>query len=193
MAEQDPEKQIGRKGGAADAYMVAPGYHVPEVSAVTDIAIPPDRVQWGPVFAGLIVAFAVGFLFTSLGVAIGIGTAGIGYWVIGFTALGLFLGAWVAARTARAPSAWPAILHATILWGVVMILNVVFAGSIGGSVVGAMMARTPATGVPTGAVTSLGWYFFGGFLIMLAASILGALVGINPSHAEEEGGAVQNP
>jgi hypothetical protein len=184
MDEQERERIEGQKGGASEAYAGA-HYYEPTVTAVTDIVVPATRIQWGPVFAGLLVALAVTFLFTSLGVAIGIGARGMGYWVVGFGSLGLFLGSMLAARTAKA-DVLPAMLHGVIVWTLAMILHVFAFGSVMGAIVATALNRGVAGGAPTIEIISgAAWWFFGGFLIFLAASILGGLAGINPPVHEE--------
>ncbi len=183
--DEHEEKIVGQKAGASEAY-AGPHYYEPTVTAVTDMIIPATRIQWGPVFAGLLVALAVTFLFTSLGIAIGIGARGMGYWVIGFGSLGLFLGSMLAARTAKA-DVLPAILHGVIVWTLAMILHVLAFGSVVGAIVASALNRGVGGGAPTMAMVSgAAWWFFGGFLIFLAASILGGLAGINPPVHEEQ-------
>ncbi len=184
MADQE-EQQSGEKGGALEAHMT-----VPTIAAVTDIAIPPDRVQWGPTFAGLMVALAVTLLWTGLGVGIGFGVspAGfggeLGFWITGFAAVGLFLGSALAARTAKASRYWPAILHGVIVWALVMMLDVFTGfGFIRGFEVLAVEAM--AGSVPAGfALHELGWWLFGGYLVLLAAAVAGGIVGMTKSHEE---------
>lgn len=195
MAGQEPE-DVGRKGGAAEGYMGAhpvshagPYYYEPTATAVTDIVVPASRIQWGPVFAGFLIAVATTLLFTGLGIAIGLSASGLGYWIIGFGSLGLFLGSLFAARTAKA-DVWPAIMHAIVIWAIVLVINVFLTGSIGGNVIAAVFGGGEATAATpidvASAVRNVGWYFFGGFLILLAASILGGLAGINPPEHYEK-------
>ena len=185
MADQE-EQQAGEKGGALEAHMTAP-----TVTAVTDIAIPPDRVQWGPTFAGLMVTLAVTFLWTGLGIGIGFaaspaGFGGeLGFWITGFAAVGLFLGSALAARTAKASHYWPAILHGVIVWTLVMTLDI-FTGF--GFIRGLDMLALGALGgnVPAAlAMHDLGWWLFGGYLVLLAAAVGGGIVGMtrNEEHA----------
>ncbi|MHB9038781.1 MAG: hypothetical protein ACYC64_19215 [Armatimonadota bacterium] len=187
MDEQEREKDVGQKGGASEAHMAAHRYYEPTATAVTDIAIPASRIQWGPTFAGLLVALSVTFLWTALGIALGVGVGGLGYWIVGFGSLGLFLGSMLAARTARADVV-PAILHGVIIWSLAMILHVFAFGGIGGVLVAAAVDAQAATAgvMPmTQAFVTGAWWFFGGFLILLVASILGGLAGINPPTHEE--------
>ncbi len=176
------EELQGIKGGSAEAY-AGRMFYEPTVTAVTDMIVPATRIQWGPVFAGLLIALSITFLFTALGIATGLGIKGLGYWIVGFGALGLFLGSLMAARTARAELI-PAILHGAILWTLVMMVHVFAFG--GGGLLVATMGASPGAAVPAASVTGFGWWFFLGFLILLAASIIGGIVGVNPPEHHEE-------
>ncbi|MCE5314897.1 MAG: hypothetical protein ABFD49_06065 [Armatimonadota bacterium] len=189
MDEQEHEKDVGQKGGASEAYMGAHHYYEPTATAVTDIVVPATRIQWGPTFAGLIIAMSVTFLWTALGIALGVGVRGLGYWIVGFGSLGLFLGSLMAARTARADVV-PAILHAVVIWSLVVIGHVLAFGGMSGTILASAMnvEATRAGVMPiTEAFRTGAWWFFGGFLILLVASILGGLAGINPPTHEEAG------
>ena len=179
MAERREEE--GRKGGAMEGAL--PRYYEPTVTAVTDMVVPATRVQWGPVIAGVILALAVAFWFISLGVAIGIRATGLVYWSVVFAALGLFLGSLLTARTAKA-GLFASIEHSIIVWGIVLLLNVM---AVLGTLRLFAVTGTTTTGPAVSAAT-FGWSFFVGFLILLAASILGGLVGmvVPEEHVEHE-------
>lgn len=178
MAERDPEQ--GRKGGSLESGMALPRYYEPTVTAVTDMVVPATRIQWGPVIAGVIVALAVALLFTSLGVALNFGPRALGFWTIAFTAVGLFLGSMLTARTAKADLV-PAIVHSIVVWGIVLILSAITIANVGG----AIAANRPIVLAANVISAGFGWRFFIGFLIMLGASILGAIVGKNQLRREE--------
>ncbi|MCE5324763.1 hypothetical protein LLG46_15820 [bacterium] len=183
MDEHESERMTGQKGGASEAFIHGHHYYEPSVTAITDIIVPATRIQWGPTFAGLLVALSVTFLFTALGIALGIGVGGMGYWIVGFGSLGLFLGSMLAARTAKA-DVIPAIMHGVIVWCLAMVLHTITFGGVLAAVVASTMdarAPTPITTV----ISDAAWWFFGGFLIFLVASILGGLAGINPPEHEE--------
>lgn len=194
MAEHEPE-DVGRKGGAAEHYIGAQPvtgarFYEPLVTAVTDIVVPASRIQWGPVFAGLLIALSVTFLMSAFGMGLGLRNPGIFYWIVGFASIGLLLGAMHAARVTKS-GVWPAILHAVVLWSLFMVLHIFTFSNIGSTIVSGLLTRTPGVTAGTAATTnimasSLGWWFFGGFLVMLAASILGAIAGVNPPVEGEE-------
>ncbi|MCT7996679.1 hypothetical protein [Laspinema olomoucense] len=71
-----------------------------------------DRVRWGPIFAGIVVALSTQLVLSALGVAIGmsVGAAdgqsdpgsiglGVGIWSIISLFIALLLGSWMMART----------------------------------------------------------------------------------------------
>lgn len=180
MEDRDPEQ--GRKGGSLESGMALPRYYEPTVTAVTDMVIPATRIQWGPVIAGVIVALAVALLFTSLGVALGFTLRALGFWTTAFTAVGLFLGNMLTARTAKADLV-PAIAHAVVVWGIVLILSAIAIGNLGGAVIA---ARSPIVLAANVVAAGFGWRFFIGFLIMLGAAILGGIVGTNRVRREEK-------
>lgn len=178
MAEQE-EPREGSKGGSLEGGMAYPRYYEPTVTAVTDIVVPATRVQWGPVIAGVIVALAFSLLFMSLGVALGLGPYGLSFWLVAFTAVGLFLGSMLAARTAKA-GLLPAVVHSIMVWSIVLILHAITIGNIGG----ALAARAAVS--PEELSRGFGWWFFIGFIIMLAASIAGGLLGRSHEEHHEE-------
>lgn len=174
MAEHDLTPEEGRKGGSLEGSMAYPRHHEPSVSAVTDIVVPATRIQWGPIFAGLVVMIGFWLLFESLGFALGLGAVGLGFWSIAFATVGLFLGSYLAVRTAKADLS-PAIVHSVVLWSIVLILSTIglgrlalYAGAAGGLVVGSA------------------WWFFVGYIIMLAGSVLGGVVGMSRVVRTEE-------
>ncbi len=178
MAErQEPEE--GRKGGSLEGGMAYPRYYEPTVTAVTDMVVPATRVQWGPVIAGVIVTLAFSLLLMSLGVAVGLGSYGLAFWAVAFTSIGLFLGNILTARTAKADLV-PAVVHAIIVWGIVLLLHAITLGNLG-----SVLASRAPTGSAEALSRGFGWWFFIGFVIMLAASIAGAMFGRNREHHEE--------
>ncbi len=187
MAEQEPEE--GRKGGSAEHQLT--GHYVREQA--TGIVAQIGRVQWGPVFAGYAVAVATALLLFALGMAIGLRPAGLMFWAAGFACVGAFIGGIVAARTAKAPVG-PAVLHGAVLWALFMFTDVLtFGGAVRGTVLSAvgMLGTGPAetATVTMAAVRTVGWWFFGTYLVLLASAILGSLVGaVAPAEERREEG-----
>lgn len=171
MADNELTPEEGRKGGSLEGSMAFPRYYEPTVTAVTDIVIPATRVQWGPIFAGLVVFAGFWLLFESLGIAVGFAAYGLGFWTIAFATVGLFLGSFLASRTAKAELV-PAIVHAVVLWSLVLILSIIGFG------------RVAFGAIPAGGVNA--WWFFIGYIIMLGGSILGGILGMSPVVRTEE-------
>ena len=111
-----------------------------DIVQATTVVNPRDLVRWGPVFAGLIVAFTLFLLATVLLVAIGVQSirvgdpnideaAGIGGIVTAIIALAsFFIGGYVAARTAAVAGTWAGILNGFLVWGLGMMLLLILAG-----------------------------------------------------------------
>jgi hypothetical protein len=93
-----------------------------------------DRVRWGPIFAGIVVAIATQLILSALGVAIGLSARadgsdpnsvgwGIGIWSIISLLIALFLGSWVAANTCSPMNSKTALLHGLILWATTLAIS----------------------------------------------------------------------
>jgi hypothetical protein len=98
----------------------------------TDLLAVKSRVSWGAISAGAMVALAVYFFLTLLGLAIGLEVAsrrpvdqglGIGAAIYSiFTLLlSMFLGGWATSRLAVGETKLEAILYGMILWGVLFL------------------------------------------------------------------------
>jgi len=87
-----------------------------------------SRVSWGAIFAGAAIAFAVYFVLTLLGSAIGLSvrdrvqtdqlSTGAAVWAILTVALALFLGGYVTSQCTVGENKLEAIIHGVIMWGV---------------------------------------------------------------------------
>ena len=94
----------------------------------TDLLAVRSRVSWGAIAAGAMVALAVYFLLTLLGVALGIEAAargteynlGMGAAIYAIFALlaSMFFGGWATSRLAVGETKLEAVLYGVILWGV---------------------------------------------------------------------------
>ena len=98
----------------------------------TDLLSVKSRVSWGAIGAGAMIALAVYFFLTLLGLAIGLEVAsrravdqnlGVGAAVYSvFTLLlSMFLGGWTTSRLAVGETKLEAILYGVILWGVLFL------------------------------------------------------------------------
>lgn len=96
----------------------------------TDVLSVRSRVSWSAIAAGAMVALAVYFLLTLLGVAIGLEVAvrrdvslGVGAAIYSILTLlvAMFFGGWATSRLAVGESKLEAILYGVILWGVLFV------------------------------------------------------------------------
>ncbi len=130
-----------------------------------------DRVRWGPIIAGLVVALVSQLILAALGAAIGatgiansgaprtdLGGTGqaVGIWSIISLLISLFLGSWTMARSCGPMNRNTALLNASILWATTLALSAYLlasgvtgafglAASTAANVAGAAL---PQTGVP---------------------------------------------
>ncbi|MCY7390495.1 MAG: hypothetical protein LH647_03040 [Leptolyngbyaceae cyanobacterium CAN_BIN12] len=97
-----------------------------------------DRVRWGPIFAGLVIALASQLVLSALGAAIGltgiagsdaprsnavgVGTA-VGIWSIISLFISLFIGGWVTTRSCGAMNKNTALLNGAILWATTLAIS----------------------------------------------------------------------
>lgn len=97
-----------------------------------------DRVRWGPIISGLMVALATQLILSALGAAIGssflagsgaprtnasgVGT-GVGIWSVISLLIALFVGSWVAARACGPINRSTALLNGAILWATTLALS----------------------------------------------------------------------
>jgi hypothetical protein len=112
-------------------------------SVVGSTAVQPavdyhDRVRWGPIIAGLVVALSSQLVLSALGAAIGfsniagsgaprsnaddVGTA-VGIWTIISLFISLFLGSWVMSRSCGPMNRSTALLNGAILWATTLALS----------------------------------------------------------------------
>ncbi|MBD2078906.1 hypothetical protein [Leptolyngbya sp. FACHB-17] len=144
---------------------------------VTEAAVIPvagdyhDRVRWGPIISGLMVALVSQLILSALGAAIGatsiansgaprteaggVGTA-VGIWATISLLISLFIGSWVMARACGPMNRSTALLNGAILWATTLALSAyLLASGVTGafglavsSAANAAGAALPQTGVP---------------------------------------------
>jgi hypothetical protein len=116
-------------------------------------------ISWGSVFAGAVIAVAIGVAFNILGLAFGLAavrpgdsdtseafTAGAGLWLALSTVLGMLVGGYVAARSAHNPDHHEGILHGATVWAVGFMLALFLTGStVGGIASSGLQAAGGAT------------------------------------------------
>jgi hypothetical protein len=171
-----------------------------------------DQVRWGPIVAGLVTALSTQLVLSALGVAIGMSSIGgsgaprseaggvgmnIGIWSIISLLISLFVGGWIAARTAGRMSRNAALLNGAILWASTLALSawllssgVTGAFGLAASNAGSLIdqaQQTPTTPSPAitaqeardlaGNAAKVSWSFVMGSLLGLAAALIGSAAG----------------
>lgn len=121
------------------AYGERPGSnYVTEPPVINQVVEYHDRVRWGPILSGLVVALATQLVLSALGAAIGstflsgsgaprsnaggVGTT-VGIWSIISLLISLFVGSWVAARGCGPMNRNTALLNGAILWATTLALS----------------------------------------------------------------------
>ncbi|MGV2827965.1 hypothetical protein [Myxosarcina sp. GI1(2024)] len=92
-----------------------------------------DRVRWGPIFAGIVVAIATQLILSALGAAIGLTIGiddngngigvGVGIWSTISLLIALFIGSWVTASTCGPMNKKTALLHGLIFWATTLAIS----------------------------------------------------------------------
>ncbi|PSB03802.1 hypothetical protein [Merismopedia glauca] len=113
------------------AYVDRPGERVIERSSVVAVNDYHDRVRWGPIFAGLVVALSVQLILSALGAAVGATnisgsgaprsnldnvSSAVGIWSIISLFISLLVGGWITARACGPINRNTALLNGAILW-----------------------------------------------------------------------------
>lgn len=107
---------------------------VVEPAVINPVVDYHDRVRWGPIFAGIVVAIASQLILSALGAAIGLSAGaggtdpqavsiGVGIWSIVSLFIALFLGGWVTAATCGPMNRKTALLHGLILWATTLAIS----------------------------------------------------------------------
>ncbi|GFE70561.1 hypothetical protein [Chroococcus sp. FPU101] len=97
-----------------------------------------DRVRWGPILAGLVVALSSQLVLSALGAAIGLSSiagsgsprsdaggvgSAVGIWAIISLFISLFIGGWVTARACGTLNKSTALLNGAILWATTLAIS----------------------------------------------------------------------
>ena len=121
------------------AYVNRPGDDIINEPVVTNRAVDyHDRVRWGPILSGIVVAIATQLILSALGAAIGasflsdsgaprsnagdVGTS-VGIWSIISLLISLFVGSWITARACGPMNRSTALLNGAILWATTLALS----------------------------------------------------------------------
>ncbi len=163
-----------------------------------------SRISWGAILAGVFVAIATQLVLTSLGAAVGFGTAavtsiaalrsisaGVGIWTGISAIISLFIGGYVASRVANAMLTSTGLWHGLVTWAFTLVFGILL-GSLGVSgllgffpnataVLRSLVATTAVTpsalSAAASAATTSAAYFLVGSIIALLASLLGSWLG----------------
>lgn len=171
-----PER--GRAGGYAAAA---------EMAGITTM----ERVRWGAIWSGLLVAIATQMILSAFGVAIGlyqisaragaavnINWSAVGLWNAIWGLIALFLGGFVAARLAAATTSTIGAWHGVIVWALVLVLGTLLTAMGITGVMGFLPTRMMAIqGISPSDVLGTAWAFFIGSLLGLGAAAWGGSVG----------------
>ncbi|MET0617358.1 MAG: hypothetical protein ABWZ54_06270 [Luteibacter sp.] len=132
-----------------------------------------NRVSWGAILAGAILAMVLQLVLTLVGAGVGLSTVdpihydtpdassygmGAAIWWAVSSVLSLFAGGWVAGHLAGAPGRTDAMLHGLVTWGLASLLGAYLVASAVSSVVkgGAMAAGSVASAAGTGIAAAAG-------------------------------------
>jgi len=114
------------------------------------IQVDLNRLSWGAVIAGSLIAIMIQLSFNLLGIAVGATSispenddpaspkslaTGAAVWVGLSTLISLFIGGWLAARFAGYPNEVDGLLHGVVVWAVVMLVSLFFLGTALGRVI----------------------------------------------------------
>ncbi|MGQ4649589.1 hypothetical protein [Lyngbya aestuarii] len=116
------------------SYTNQTGNLVNEPVVVNPVVDYHDRVRWGPILAGIVVAIALQLVLSALGSAIGLSAGaagsdanavgiGVGIWSIISLLIALFAGGWVTASTCGPMNKKTALLHGLILWATTLAIS----------------------------------------------------------------------
>ncbi|GAB4375547.1 MAG: hypothetical protein Kow00121_21410 [Elainellaceae cyanobacterium] len=118
------------------AYSDRPRSNVVDPVAVTPTVVDyHDRVRWGPIIAGIMIAIGTQLVLSALGAAIGLSIGasggaqpgdigiGVGIWQVISLLIALFIGSWVMASTCGPMNNKTAMLNGAILWATTLALS----------------------------------------------------------------------
>lgn len=120
------------------AYANDPEGRVAEYPVSTSATEYHDRVRWGPIIAGLVVALSTQLVLSGIGAAIGLSTiansgaprsnagdvgSAVGIWSIISLFIALFIGGWVTSRACGNINRSTALLNGAILWATTLAIS----------------------------------------------------------------------
>lgn len=113
------------------------GYGGAESVGVNQVVDYHDRVRWGPIFSGLVIAISLQLVLSALGAAVGASlfsgsgsggdagdaARGVGIWAIISLLISLFAGGMTAGRACGPMNRSTALLNGAVLWGTTLALG----------------------------------------------------------------------
>lgn len=122
-----------RPGYDQPGYRDQPGYSAAE-PAVNSVAEYHDRVRWGPIISGLVIAISMQLVLSALGAAVGLSAGaggsnagdvgtGLGIWAVISVLISLFLGGYTTARACGPMNRSTALLNGGILWATTLAIS----------------------------------------------------------------------
>ncbi|MBI3945102.1 MAG: hypothetical protein HY321_04230 [Armatimonadetes bacterium] len=150
-----------------------------------------ERLSWGAVWSGLLVALATQMILSAFGLGLNLygltesATGGIapnlsalGLWTAIWALISLFLGGLVAARLANSLTAMNGIWHGIVVWALTLALGTLLTALGITGVFGFLSPRMMAApGFGMGDIMNTAWGFFIGSLLGLGAAVLGGWLG----------------
>ena len=148
-------------------YPMAESYTAAEGQRAVMVA-PTNRISWGAIFAGAVIALAIGLMLNMLGVAVGaslVDTAarngpaassiglGAAAWMLVSNLIALFVGGYAAARLSGTADGTDGTLHGVAVWAATLLVSTILLGNLIASV---------ATSAIGGASSVLGGLAHGG-------------------------------
>jgi hypothetical protein len=118
------------------------------VEAFRGVERPFDRISWGAIFAGAIIALATQLVLTLIGTAVGLATlnpatgqgpsgttlgVGAAIWVVISSLISLFMGGYIAGRLGGTFNGW---LHGLATWATVTMLTMLLLTTAAGGLIG---------------------------------------------------------
>lgn len=151
-----------------------------QAMAAPAASMPVAHISWSSIFAGLAIALVTQIVLSAIGGAIGLTlgpgqavTTALGIWAAVSGLIALFLGGWIAARTAAFGSIGTGILHGILVWSLFFITAAVLGAAGVPAILGIV---TPPTITLGQAATATGFALLG-MGLSLAAAIIGGIVG----------------
>lgn len=171
-----------------------------DVQQTTQVISPRDRIRWGPVWGGLLIALATFLLLSTLALAIGAlavepyttdpQAAGVAGSIVStvIILLAFFAGGWVAARASAVTGHANGLLNGVLVWalgmGLVLLLSVLglsaLFGALGGLLGQIRVASVPAPNAnvnPNDVASAIRNSALGAFLTLLLPALAAAAGG----------------